>query len=398
MNKLAEYVVDKITYAMLDEGVKSARRLYLDTGKIEQEEFDTLVNQDPTEKKKYIEWLISQYIKIGNQELLNSRYLLTRFDELAKKGLIDNTNIESYSFDSLADAVEALATKQSKSQTRLRLKRDIEIIMDDDKFLIISPKTVEAARYYGKGTKWCTAALRNNEFSEYMLSGIKIYYIIQKEGGGKYAVASAKDTGLIVYDSADDVVPTEVLGNVSIPVELFAPMTDKEYVMYMLVESGGWQNDDGSYSTKASIDIASKRLLAIPIEFDHVGGFFNCAFNNIVSLKNAPKTVGDFFDRSYNGLVSLENAPTKVNGEFDCSNNNLKSLKGIPAYINGDFSCNENKLTTLADGPQIIIGAVYADDNLVDEDELIASLPQNQIKLNKEEESILREAAKLCMT
>ena len=61
-----------------------------------------------------------------------------------------------------------------------------EKVYEDNEWLIIVPKTREAAIYYGKGTKWCTASTRGyNYFERYNNEG-RLYININKNTGDKY--------------------------------------------------------------------------------------------------------------------------------------------------------------------------------------------------------------------
>ena len=57
---------------------------------------------------------------------------------------------------------------------------DVEKIYEDNRFVVVSPKTHTASCYYGAGTKWCTASKdTTSHFSTYKGSG-ELYYIIDK--------------------------------------------------------------------------------------------------------------------------------------------------------------------------------------------------------------------------
>ena len=46
--------------------------------------------------------------------------------------------------------------------------------------MLLTPKTEEAAKYYGKNTRWCTAAENNNYFDQYNKDG-PLYILINKK-------------------------------------------------------------------------------------------------------------------------------------------------------------------------------------------------------------------------
>ena len=84
-----------------------------------------------------------------------------------------------------------------------------------------------------------------------------------------------------------------------------------------------------------NVNLDDLGLTKIPINFTEVDGSFYCSYNELTSLKGAPKEVGGSFFCWRNKLTSLEGAPVKVGRDFHCWGNPLKSTKGIPEYIGG---------------------------------------------------------------
>jgi hypothetical protein len=105
-------------------------------------------------------------------------------------------------------------------------------------------------------------------------------------------------------------------------------------------------NADGSIDVDGNVDFNWSRLDRIPLKFNRVSGFFDCAYNSLSSLDGCPVSVGGFFDCKYNKLSSLDGCPVSVGGFFDCRFNSLTSLKGCPTNVSG-FDCSNNNLTSL---------------------------------------------------
>ena len=87
-----------------------------------------------------------------------------------------------------------------------------------------------------------------------------------------------------------------------------------------------------------------------------VDGSFDCGYNDLTSLVNAPKTVGESFYCGNNKLTSLEGAPTSVGISFYCGNNELTSLKFAPTSVGRNFDCSHNELTSLEFAPKTVGG------------------------------------------
>jgi hypothetical protein len=62
-----------------------------------------------------------------------------------------------------------LSGKELKKEEQEQIYRETEFIYKDKKtgFQIVSPLTKESAKWWGKGTRWCTSAEKNNRFEHY---------------------------------------------------------------------------------------------------------------------------------------------------------------------------------------------------------------------------------------
>jgi hypothetical protein len=194
----------------LEEGIASARDLYLKTNKIAKTPFDRLVLMDPTkEKGKYVEWMVRTYVKNRMHYGDIPKFGVVKdFDELATKGIVQNKDINTYSsVEELYDEVK----KHEDVKTQGEIEKEVKvegsnIIFKNSEVVVIQPTTREASCYYGKGTKWCTAGDVYNYFNDYFYNrGVNLYYVIPRTGDNndKIAVAVEPD-GDKEYYAADD--------------------------------------------------------------------------------------------------------------------------------------------------------------------------------------------------
>jgi len=79
--------------------------------------------------------------------------------------------------------------------------------------------------------------------------------------------------------------------------------------------------------------------------------------------KDIPTIIKGYFDCSYNQLVTLEGGPEKVGRSFYCYNNQLTTLEGSPKKVGGGFNCQKNQLVTLKGGPEKVGGDFYCYNN-----------------------------------
>jgi Domain of unknown function (DUF4116) len=138
-----------------------------------------LENADPTQNKGMTAWLVGQYAqgKLRLEDLGTANETLTMFRRYAQRLEISQRDLGQY--PNLAAVWEAvigfanaeeqhLSGKAQKALERDKAYAESRILRQDpDGFTIAVPLTKAAAKWWGKGTRWCTAADRNNQFWEY---------------------------------------------------------------------------------------------------------------------------------------------------------------------------------------------------------------------------------------
>jgi hypothetical protein len=88
---------------------------------------------------------------------------------------ISLSELEIYIDQFRAELEESKTKKQAKRNKQLRIKEegedDVVVIMNLEKFIVYKPTSENGAKYYGRNTKWCTAAEHNNMFDYYNQQG-----------------------------------------------------------------------------------------------------------------------------------------------------------------------------------------------------------------------------------
>jgi hypothetical protein len=74
--------------------------------------------------------------------------------------------------------------KEEKRELSANIKSQTKVIYNGSQGKILVPLTQEASMFWGQGTKWCTAANKDNMFDEYNKDGH--LYIILMNNGEKY--------------------------------------------------------------------------------------------------------------------------------------------------------------------------------------------------------------------
>jgi hypothetical protein len=131
----------------------------------------------------------------------------------------------------------------------------------------------------------------------------------------------------------------------------------KEYIESICNKFGikNWTlNEDGSIDVDGDVNLQNKRLNKLPLKFRNVSGYFDCSYNNLISLEGCPESVSGHFFCFNNNLTSLEGSPKSVGGHFYCYYNDLTSLEGSPKSVGRNFNCSYNKLTSLEGSPEFV--------------------------------------------
>lgn len=188
---------------------------------LDNTEHKRVLDADPTPKKDYYNiiahwagWIPSRdYELAGIPKEYYEMETVIRLPEDAErvkevlsyynqnKGKFKTKHVYKYHhFQDLEQEYLEVSNQKSKNQTI----RDIKMqgatkIIDNSDWRVYEITTVEAACYYGAGTRWCTASKTNNMASYYMRNG-PLYIFIDKKTDEKY---QATEDFKQVMDAAD---------------------------------------------------------------------------------------------------------------------------------------------------------------------------------------------------
>jgi uncharacterized protein YqgQ len=364
-------------FLSLNESKASAKRRFLNTNKIDKETFDEFVKMDPSPNFKYVEKLIEFHLK-DKVEPFELSSAIETYHELENRNLI-NADIQRLSYEEFDSLITQALKRKKEIDKEKKETSEVEVILDNDDFLIIVPQTIESSCKYGSGTRWCTAAKKDNYFKSYVYNqGVTLYYIIDKNRShsktySKIAVAVYEDERRLVYNANDTEIGMHYvmneLGldeNIFMPRELTSPQAQlhRTLTKYGINEDKLTDNGDGTYDYDGSINLFRRNLnslLDIGIRFRKITENFNCSNNKLENLEGSPEIVEGIFDCSYNNLPSLVDGPKQVGREYDCSYNPLKTLEGIPVKV-GDLDCQNTEIINLLHCPQEV-GDLYLSNN-----------------------------------
>lgn len=160
---------------------------------IPENEFKQIVASDPTsgadKMGKYSKWLLQLYQNkaLKLEDLYKAKEYLTVFNKFKNK-IEGNSDINSYkSLPELYRVIQPFETQQTHGEQIRQIKEEgATKVYEDGTWLVVVPETEEAACYYGRGTKWCTAATESDNMFETYNSEGPLFINIDKSNGRKY--------------------------------------------------------------------------------------------------------------------------------------------------------------------------------------------------------------------
>ncbi len=170
--------------------------------------FNSLVNYDETDTKKYLDYMCFVWTKCRSAK--QTKDIVSKFDSLLP--YIDNKDIYSPQYrdydEFLKVITQAEIVKEEKSFNR---EEHVDVILENDDFILLIPKTHVGSLKYGANTKWCTTSKYHaGTFQNYASRGFLFYLIRKKQKNDLYdkvAFFIRKDNSMFseteVYKSND---------------------------------------------------------------------------------------------------------------------------------------------------------------------------------------------------
>ena len=154
---------------------------------------------------KFLQWVGKVMDSINFEDnFLKLTQALNKFEKISSN--LPKTDINQY--QSLAELTGAITDYENKSRRNVKKVEGGNVVYDDGRFFVVNPLNHEASCYYGKGTKWCTAAETDTHFKKYNDDG-KLFYIIDRskptnDPNYKVALLRKFDGEKLYYDAKDD--------------------------------------------------------------------------------------------------------------------------------------------------------------------------------------------------
>lgn len=174
---------------------KKDAMLMVSKGSLSQEDFEAIINADPSPTKKYTGWLAKQWVNGNVKDIDTLRNNIEEFNSFAIRSMTSKKDIYQYAtFKEIADEVARL-NDSAEGVSNKDLEEDYEVVRDDENLYVAVPHTHEASRKLGlskfafrkcregKGidSAWCTTYKAPNHFNDYYYkNNVTFYYIYVK--------------------------------------------------------------------------------------------------------------------------------------------------------------------------------------------------------------------------
>ena len=140
-----------------------------------------------------------------NDDMIKAKIAIEKFIRFQKN--LEKKDINQY--ETLKDIVDAIEKHENKVRRDVKQVEGADVVYEDNRFTVVSPKTHQASCYYGAGSKWCTAAKSSDShFMSYNRDG-KLFYFLDKKAKSdsrfyKVAMLQKYDGKQIFYDAPDN--------------------------------------------------------------------------------------------------------------------------------------------------------------------------------------------------
>jgi hypothetical protein len=234
--RLTKAKSDRLAWALKDHGHLLASAVGKDTSpeareveKLPPEQIPEYVARqileraDPTSAKTMTGWLVQQYAQgtLRLEDTGTARETLGMFEKYARKLPLGRRDLGKYvsladvwnGVVSLAEAErDKLGGKAQKAMERDKAYAESRILrQDEDGFTIAVPLTEFAAKWLGRGTRWCTVAEKDNQFWHYHQQAPLIVMVIPELKGCEKVQLWVTKNNFQFMDAADRIVSKDLI-------------------------------------------------------------------------------------------------------------------------------------------------------------------------------------------
>jgi len=139
---------------------------------------------DPTPNKEYSQSIAKMYSnglsKLEDVASTLADYL-AKFDKLKRRKKIQPPRNDFNRYKDLESFYDVVDEYPDEEEVKPEVKQNAQELYRDSKLIVTVPQDVQAACYYGQGTRWCTAGKNNNMYDYYTKGNRPLYVIIPRQ-------------------------------------------------------------------------------------------------------------------------------------------------------------------------------------------------------------------------
>lgn len=185
---------------------KAQLKQMLQANKINQEEFNQILQSDNSPTKKFVGWIGRQFLKTKEENAPfdwdQLRNAVTEFIAMVNSGTItgEDSNIEKYpSYEALQQKVnQANEISKEKGPSKSQAAGEVEVYLDNNDALVVAPLNHTAARKLGlsefahrnkgdggKDCAWCITYKNDDHWKDYFDNQLITFYFAKPKSQKK---------------------------------------------------------------------------------------------------------------------------------------------------------------------------------------------------------------------
>lgn len=209
--------------------------------------------------QKYLDWVGKNLDVVNFDDTFGKTVeALNKFEKISSN--LPVTDL--FQYKSVGQLLGAISEYEGRQRRNVKKVEGGNIVYDDGRYFVVNPLTHESSCYYGKGTKWCTAAESDYNFKRYNDDG-KLFYILDRtlptnDPFYKVALLRKFDGDKTYYDAKDDTIKSGWIYNTNKLKEILSSVDD-----YLNTEYG---EQIKIYSDKEAVKKEKERLERLRIQ------------------------------------------------------------------------------------------------------------------------------------
>jgi hypothetical protein len=171
--------------------------------RIRETSFNHFNEADKTPTKKYLDRMCYYWVNKGASKIYSKTIIeaIKDFEDLIP--YLENKDIYSNYYNLFQNLIKEIDNaKSAKFEKEFKREEHIDVIYENDDYLVLFPKTFKGSMKYGAGTRWCTTGKQQETtFEKYRRAGNLIYVINKK-------MANSKTNKMAIYQKKNEGIET----------------------------------------------------------------------------------------------------------------------------------------------------------------------------------------------